>query len=158
MPKRYQLADDVIEHIFRGDNNDGTLAGFHSEARVKNATLVLAGDNARRKRDGLTYVAMASTRVGGVLLGPKRSSFFPEGWSESNTILWLEQGLTSMNTAHARMSANTLNYERPLRAAHTPGVGTFFNKFKANKVTCYIMYQGGQIASIFPYAPGFGED
>ena len=157
MTKRYQLADAVIDHIFRGDNNNGGLAGFHSEARVGDARLVLAGDNARRKRDDLTYVAMVTTRVAGVLLAPKKSSFFLRSWSEAKTVIWLEQGLTSMNPAHANLSANTLHYARPLRAPHTAGVGASFIKFKANKVTCYILYQGGQIASIFPFAPGFGE-
>lgn len=157
MTKRYELLTAVIDHIFRGDNNNGDLAGFHSEARVNNATLVLGGDNAQRKRDNLTYVAMVSTRVNGVLLGPKKSSFFPHNWTENDTIVWLEQGLTSMSPAHAKLAANTLHYARPLRAAHTAGVGAHFTKFKANKVTCYILYQNGQIASIFPFAPGFGE-
>ena len=159
MPKRYQLSEAVIEHIFRGENNEGSLAGFHSEAVVRDAALVFAGDNQARRQGGtLTYVASATVSVGGSRLGPKKSSFFPRNWSKDDTILWLEQGLTSMNPTHAKMSANVRNYERPLRAAHTEGVGAFFTKFKANRVTCYILYQGGQIATIFPHAPGFGED
>jgi hypothetical protein len=167
VPKRYQLSQAVIDHIFRGDSNEGTLAGFHSEARVitnantlaSSATLVLAGDNAaRRTGKTQTYVASATTTVNGARLGPKKSSFFPTGWSEEQTILWLEQGLTSMNPQHAKMSANVRNYERPLRQAHTAGVGAHFSKFKANKITCYILYQGGEIATIFPFAPGYEEE
>jgi hypothetical protein len=158
MPKRYSLPQAVIDHIFRGDNNNGSLAGFHSEARVKDAELVFQGDNQARKMGGLTYVAMATTILNGVRLGPKKSSFFPPGWTEEQTILWLEQGMTSMTPAHAKMSVNTLHYQRPLRQPHSEGVGAHFIKFKANKVTCYILYQGGQIASVFPYSPGFGED
>jgi hypothetical protein len=51
----------------------------------------------------------------------------------------------------------TRNYERPLRRPHTAGVGAHFGKFKANQVTCYLLSQDGVIASIFPYAPGYGE-
>ena len=158
MTKRYRLSQTVIDHIFSGESNAGSLAGFHSEAVVRNATLVFTGDNQARAQSGtLTYVASATVRIGGKNVGPKMSSFFPRNWSKDDTILWLEQGLTSMNPDHAKMSANMRNYVRPLRAPHSEGVGAFFTKFKANKVTCYILYQGGQIATIFPHAPGFGE-
>ena len=169
MSKRFTLSTAVIEHIFRGDNNNGSLSGFHSEARG-DATLLFAGDNQQRRQDGLTYVAWATVTVDGTQLGPKKSSFFPHPenrntridnpqlWTEENTKLWLEQGLTSSNPTHAAMSANTLHYQRPLRQPFTAGVGASFRKFKANRVTCYILYQGGVIASIFPHAPGFGEE
>ena len=158
MKKRYNLAESVINHIFHGDNNNGALSGFHSEAEVAPDVIVFSGDNqARALSEDQTYVASVKVRVGGVLLGPKKSSFFPRKWSKEQTLLWLEQGLTSMNPQHAKLAANTRNYERPLRQPQSAGVGLHFGKFKANKVTCYILYQDGQIASIFPYAPGYGE-
>ena len=163
MKKRYDLAEAVINHIFRGDNNNGALSGFHSRALVTPEEIVLGGENQQRAQGGTqTYVASVKVRVGGVLLGPKQSSFFPRNWTKDQTVLWLEQGLTSMSTEHAKLTANTRYNEqpfvRPARQPYSAGVGAHFTKFKANKVTCYILYQGGEIATIFPFAPGYGEN
>jgi hypothetical protein len=56
--KSYPLDPKEINHIFRGDNNEGSLADFHSESCVDNAALVFQGDNQAQEISGTQTVEL----------------------------------------------------------------------------------------------------
>ena len=153
LKKRYSLSSEVITHIFDGEVSDNSFSGFHSEARKNliNGRMVItqiSGTEQINRDANKPYKARVSISVGGRMRGPELKSMFPKNWSESDIIRWMEQALTSPSDS-ARPSRDA--WSTTPRSLRTTGVsGQQLSRIKINKVSCIVLYQGGQIASIYP--------
>ena len=153
LKKRYSLSPNVITHMFDGEVSGNSFSGFHSEARknVTNGRMVLSqidGPNQLKRNDNKPYNARVSISVGGTTRGPELKSMFPKNWSEANIIRWIEQALTDPNDTARPSRAAWTTEPRSLR--RTGIVGQQLARIKINKVSCIVLYENGQIASIYP--------
>lgn len=153
LKKRYSLPQSVITHVFDGEVSDNSFSGFHSEARKnqQNGRMVItqiSGDDAVKRNANKPYRAYVSIQVGGQLRGPELKSMFPKNWREADIIRWAEQALTDPRDS-ARPSREAWTTE-PRSMRSTGIVGQQLARIKINKVSCIVLYQGGEIASIYP--------
>ena len=154
--KRYSLPDDVIRHIFEGDADGNDFAGFHSEVvksfengNVQHVTI--PGDELLKRNANKPYKAYVRVKIGGAFKGPtvgREKSFFPKNWKKDDIVRWIEQALTDPGDKCRSSHQDWLDNPRQIRS--TGVVGQVLDTIRVNKVTCSILYEGGEIASVFP--------
>lgn len=153
LKKRYSLSQDVITHIFDGEVSGNSFSGFHCESRKNpaNRQMVIhqiSGEQNANREANRPYKAQVKINVGGTMKGPELKSIFPKNWKEADIIRWMEQALTDPRDKCRPSRAAWTTTPRSLRSTGIPGQQ--LAKIKINKVSCIVLYQGGEIASIYP--------
>jgi Bacterial EndoU nuclease len=100
----------------------------------------------------MSYWANIRVRIGNAWYGPGMSSFFPWKWKQEDIVRWIEQALTSPPDSDRPTRQDWTTNPRAIRRTDTGGQ---LRKIIVNRVSCSVLYQGREIASIYPNVPGF---